>query len=71
MENINKVSQVGLKDKGPFCLREIIYRILALIFLILAIGAVLFIAEANAATTYETLCEMYGYIEAATASCVS
>jgi len=63
MESINERGQIGPKDKGPFCLREIIYRILALIFLILAIGAVLFIAEASAATTYEVHCDMYGHIE--------
>jgi len=52
-------------DKGPYCLKEILYRILALIFLIAAIGAVFLIAEdANAANTYEAACEMYGYITA-------
>jgi len=59
MENIGEVSQTSPKGRGPFCMREIIYRILALIFLILAIAAVLFIAEASAAPTYETPCEMY------------
>ena len=64
MQNIGEVGQANPNGKGPFCFREIIYRILALIFLIIAVAAVLFIAEASAAT-YESPCEIYN----ATTSC--
>jgi len=62
MDNVSERGQSGPINKGPFSLKEIVYRILALIFLLLVIGAVLFIAEASAATTYEATYEICGYV---------
>ena len=45
---------------GPFCFRELLYRLLALLFLIAAIGAVLLIAED--ASAVETATEVVAWV---------